>query len=216
MQRVFNLQNIGIETPLNLEGDLRILREEKGLPIVFLFDEHHENLNNCIDKNKENARELIDKGSIKLVGVESFAGGKAWDYDKQTYDELYLDRKFDECFIKLYKSNCILFADCIIKINPNLITGVECWGMMRRIPYDFTEGKKYFGKEIATHHLHKERSKHFIETLFEKRNRLNLDGNLILNCGSNHNTHIEEWINSGEIDEIAKFRANYVRINTID
>ena len=50
---------------------------------------------------------------------------------------------------------------------------------------------------------------------FEEYSRRQLTGNMILNCGGNHNRHIEEWIKSGEIDKIVCGNATFVRINNI-
>lgn len=211
-----NLEGLGIELPSKLLGDLRILRAEKGLPTVFLIDENHDNLNNCIDKNIENATELINKVQVVLVGVESWAGGKSWDPEDQIYSETYSNKKMDDYYAKQYKSDKAKFVNELKNNHSNLIYGVESFGMMHRIGEDFMEGNLYYGTEVSDHPLHKSRSAHFIKTLFENYNYENLKGNLILNCGSNHNTHIEEWVSNGEIDSIANFKANYVRINTIE
>lgn len=212
----YNLQHLGIVLPISLEGNLRILSEEIGLPTVFLFDEHHENLNSCIDKNIENAKELINKGDVVIVGVESLAGGKSWDSEKQRYSENYSNKKMDDYYANIYKSDHAKFINELNINYSKYIHGVESFGMMHRIGEDFLAGKDYYETEIPDHPLHKTRSEHFIRTLFEYYTLKNLKGNLILNCGSNHNAHIEEWVNNNEIDEIVNFRANYIRINTID
>jgi hypothetical protein len=207
MPREYILHDLGIEMPLNLEGDLRILRAEKGLPIVFLFDEHHGDLNSCIDKNIENAIELIDKGNIVIVGVESHTGGKEWNSDDKSYIE-YGGSEKD--YINRIIGNPTKFFDGLSSNEfVNLVKGVECEAFSDELA-------EYKGNlpfiEIP---INITRTKHFIRTLFELREQLNSSGNLILNCGRDHNTHIAEWIDNGEIDNIAGFRANYIRINTI-
>lgn len=211
-----NLSEFGIVEPIEIIGTYDILFFEKDAPIVFLIDENHDNLNNCIAKNIVNAFELIQNVNIAIVGVESLAGGKSWDFENRIYSESYPNKKFDDLFVKRYKSDCTKFADEIKKLNPSIICGVESFGMTHVIEEDFLPGGLFEGKEITDHPLNKERSKHFIKTLFEKRNELGLDGNLILNCGSNHNSDIEEWVNNNEIHSITGFKASYIRLNAID
>jgi len=210
MNKEYDLNNFGINLSISLIGDLKVLRCEADLPTLFLFDENHSNLDNCIYKNILNALELIEKGNIFRVGVESLAGGKSWDSENQEYNEYYFDKKFDDQFVKKYKSQVTTFADELERKFKNLISGVECWGMMENITKDILAGKY---SSAATHPFNIKRSQHFVRTMFERYN-VN-EGNLILNCGSNHNNHIEKWIESGEIDNIAGLRANYIRINTI-
>jgi hypothetical protein len=205
MQRVFNLKDIGIETPLNLGGDLRILRAEKGLPIVFLFDEEHENLNGCIDENIKNAIALISKANVEIIGVESHSGGKQWD---QYYQEYMDDEEFDKSIDNIQVNNSPDFRNGLVKDYEDYLKGVECKGMLDKMECNSKIS-------ITENPLNIERSRHFIQTLFVKRKVLNLKGNLILNCGRDHNTHIADWIANGEIDNIAGFRANYIRIDTI-
>ena len=209
MSKVHDLNNFGINSPVTLIGSIKILRCEEGLPTVFLFDEHHGNLNNCIDKNILNAKELIMNGNVGLVGVESLAGGKSWDHVNQVYSEHYFEKKVDDTFIKGYKSASPQFANEVRKELANGIFGVECWAMTHRIQIDFI-AKKYLG--AADHPLNIKRSEHFIKTLIENYNTTK--GNLILNCGSHHNDHIEKWISTNTIDNLIGIKANYIRTNT--
>lgn len=214
MPREYNLQNLGIEMPLNLQGDLRILRTQIGLPVVFLFDEEHHN-EGCLNNNLRNAIELITKGNIGIIGVESHSGGQVWDSNLRRY--LEVDDEYDYGSIKISPVNTWPNFANGLKNNVNFIYGVECYFMMQKLNDDVLEiGNQYFGKDITEHPYNLERSKHFIRSLFELRAHLHSNGNLILNCGRDHNTHIEEWINTNKIDGISGFRANYVRINTID
>lgn len=209
MSKIHDLNKFGISSPVKLIGEIKILRCEEGIPTIFLFDEHHGNLNNCIDKNILNAKELIKNGNVGLVGVESLAGGKAWDPENQVYSEHYFDKKLDDTFIKTYKSDSPQFANEISKVLANGVCGVECWAMTHRIQKD-SLAEKYLG--AADNPLNIKRSEHFIKTLFANYNTT--IGNLILNCGSHHNDHIEEWISTKTIDSLIGLKANYIRTNT--
>ncbi|HET6225103.1 MAG TPA: hypothetical protein VFF27_02420 [Bacteroidia bacterium] len=206
----YNFMEVGIKSPLNLNGDLQTLRNEAGLPIVFLIDESHDNLNSCINKNIENAIELIKNADVRIIGVESRYGGKLWNEGDEEYEEEN-DNAND------YKGGCTTFEDGLKEEYENYLFGVESFGIMSKIACSFGKGNGLDSiDKISDHHLNKLRSKHFIKTLFEHHQANEVKGNLLLNCGRDHNTHIEEWIKSGEIDEIANHRANYIRINTID
>jgi hypothetical protein len=217
MSKEYDLNNYGIESPVELIGSMTFLKFKKGLPTVFLFDEHHGNLNNCIDKNIVNAIELIEKGDVVLVGVESLAGGKEWDVEIEDYRKDEPNDILYEEFAANWRNNHTKFYDELSVNYEQFIRGVESIGMMDKIEVDLYKVELIQQSEaIKNHHLTKERSKHFLLTLFEIYNSNNLNGNIILNCGSDHNSHIEEWINDNQIDNITNFRANYIRINTID
>ena len=191
-----------------------VLRNEENLPTVFLLDENHDNINNCIDKNVDNAMELIAKANVRIVGVESLAGGKEWDRETQKYAENNYNEKWYEESVKLYKNSCTHFANEVKALYPGYVVGVESIGMMNRVADDYSNN--LHRKETGRHALMATRSAHFIKTLFEQYSSKSDSYNLILNCGSEHNTDIENWINSGEIDEIAGTKANYIRINSIN
>jgi hypothetical protein len=204
-----SLKGLGILQPLNLLGSLEILNEEPNSHIVFLIDEEHHNIN-CIENNVKNAIELIKNADVKIIGVESHSGGKQWD----EYDQVYID---DEHYDYRIVNTCPDFANELSKTYNEYIYGVECEGMLNKIQCNLSvDDNQYFGIPIAEHPLNKERSKHFVQTLFEKRKQLNLKGNLILNCGTNHNTHIAEWIINGEIEQIVGYKSTYIRLNTIE
>lgn len=206
-----NLQRFGIQTPLNLLGDLRFLLEENGLPVVFLIDEHHGNLNGCIDSNIKNAIELIDKANVVLVGVESHYGGFVWDEYERGYTD---EENYSLVSIKTITNTQPKFATSIKDKYPKIVFGVECLGLLNNIEMDYIH-KRVNNIPLPDHPFQRERSKHFIKTLFRIMSKSNLEGNLILNCGRDHNTHIEEWIVSGEIHDIAGFKASYIRLNAI-
>jgi hypothetical protein len=217
MRKKWSFSTIGIETPIELFGNVTILRSGESFHTLFLFDESHDNINDCIDKNIENARILLFSANITLVGVESLAGGKEWDEDDQKYvPDNSNEKYYAEYILKDWKNNCTRFCDELCKSNPQVVVGVESVGMMNKIEVDLYDNNSVDSiKAIKEHPLQVERSRHFISTLFDVFGSRSCCGNIILNCGSDHNNHIEEWIRNGEIDRIAGTKANYVRISTI-
>ena len=214
MKKEYNLSSTGIKHPLELLGILKELRIVENAPVVFLFDENHDNENDCISKNIENAKTLIKSSNVVLIGVESMAGGKEWDTEIEDYRTVNSDIENYGRYAISWTNNCKKFCD-ELKINHgNLIIGVESIGMMDKTETDCydknPQDKKAF---IKNHRVTKLRSMHFIQTLVSYYSTNSLFGNLILNCGSDHNTHIEEWIKKGEIDEIVGLKATYIRIN---
>ncbi len=191
-----------------LNGKSEIIRFEENAPIVFLFDENHDNPNNSIERNIKNAEILIRFANIKIIGVESLAGGVEWDTEKESYiEEVEVDKWYKKTLDE-YSSNCTIFSDEISIKNTQLIYGVESTGMHDKI-FEVQEKPEKINK------LHELRSRHFIKTLSELYTKNDSKGNLILNCGINHNNHIEEWIHNDTIDGVFKVRATYIRINTI-
>jgi hypothetical protein len=205
MKRVIHIDNFQSVSLLQLNGNVKVIRNDPSLPFVFLFDENHDNENECIDKNIENAKELISNTNIEIIGVESLAGGRDWNEDTREYvTDDSNEKYYREVTLKKWKSNCTRFADELSNIYPSLVFGVESVGMMNSI------------EDPNDRIMHQKRSKHFIITLFGIYHDQKLNGNLILNSGSNHNDDIETWILNGEIDAIAGTRSNYVRIDTIN
>lgn len=192
----------------NIVGSIKVLRYEEGLPTIFLIDENHENLNDNITKNVKNAKKLVATSGVTIIGVESHFGGMTFGH--------YLESFYEAPASYQNEIGNPEFANQLILTDPNLVFGVESEGMARKIRcQQSTIGGPYYKKSADKQPLNEERSKHFIKTLFELRTRLAREGNLILNCGLNHNTHIENWINSGEIDDIAGTKVNYIRLNAI-
>lgn len=200
----YNLRNIGIENPLNLCGSIKILTDE--IPTVFLIDEEHHNEKGT-ENNIANAIELITKANVQIIGIESQYGGTYWiEFDEKYSDDDIFDKGKDVSLTNDYT----VFADSLRNNYDKYIYGVESFEIASKLECSKIEG------DIKDHPLNIKRSEHMIRTLFEHRTRNKIEGNLILNCGCNHNTHIQEWFKSGEIDNITKVKANYVRINAID
>ncbi|WP_289028505.1 hypothetical protein [uncultured Algoriphagus sp.] len=212
----FDLSELGIKSKTKLHGKLTIINKNGNGPVVFLFDEHHGNLNDCITRNIENARTLISNCNIELIGVESLAGGIEWDKETEDYvEDDSNERVYKEFTIKGWKNGCTTFSDSLYQDNSGLIIGVESVGMMDKTELDIINSNPEDQNEaIKNHPLTKLRSKHFIQTLLNHYISNNLKGNIILNCGKNHNSHIQEWIETGEINQIVGINAIYVRLNT--
>ncbi|GEM_PF-5456576 len=192
---------------LELEGQFEMVHFEENAPILFLFDEHHGNQNECIDRNIRNAETLIEHTDVQLIGVESHAGGVEWDQHDKKYVTNDLNEKFYRQAVADYRSGCTAFVDGLAQ-HGGLIQGVESEGMI---------GKQHTqGETEGRNPLNELRSRHFIKTLGEEYITRGLEGNLILNCGSEHNNDIVRWINDESIEDIVGFKATYVRINTID
>lgn len=204
MNKEYNLSLVGIDKLLNLSGKIEILYCLKGLPIVFLFDEEHNN-DKCAENNIANAIELILKAKVEVIGVESHFGGRFWDKSENAYDD---DEPYDEGKKELPKNDYPYFADRLRNKYKDYIFGVESFEIASSFELD--------AKGDTTSPLNLMRTEHMVLTLFEHRTRINSNGNLILNCGQNHINHIETWIRNGEIEAIARFKASYLRINTID
>lgn len=203
-----DLSKLSLPLDLQLIGHVQLLKFIKDAPIVFLLDENHGNLNNCINNNIINAEILITKAEIGIVGVESLAGGEEWERDTETYYDQESDRFYFKQ-VSEYVSDCTMFVNGLHPSFTHLLQGVESINILDRIfELPVIEGQR--------HPSHKKRSKHFIKTLFESYSLEKISGNLILNCGIEHNDDIEGWINSNEIDTITEVVASYVRINTIN
>jgi len=205
--KVYDLQKVGLNISIKIIGSLEILLSGTGVPIVFLIDEEHHN-DFCTNSNVLNANELINKADVQIIGVESHSGGKIYDI----YEEKYIT-KYDYGKNSNPVNDYPKFAKEIMKYFPQIIFGVECEGMLDKIHCDLTvNDNQYYGKPIPQHPLNISRSEHFIRTLFELRLHHNIDGNLILNVGGNHNTDIENWIKNGSIESLVNQKACYVRL----
>lgn len=206
-------KDLGLHTNLNLFGSINILNIEPNKPIIFLFDENHD-IEDCINRNIKNAETLIKRANVVIVGLERLPGGKEWNPDSMDYVREM--RSQDNFNPQPYDSHPLhpnhnLFSDWIKNNYPFLLQGVESRGMHDMIDTDCYEGKY----TVENHPLNQERSKHFIQTLFDAYSSRGLNGNMILNCGLQHNNDIENWISSEEITDITGRKASFIRINTI-
>lgn len=186
-----------------LSGVVRLIKYEDGAPVIFLFDENHDNPNSSIEKSIENAKMLINEANIILVGVESLAGGSYWDNVSECYEE-DPDKHYRED-VRKFTNGCTTFADGVNKFGESLIVGVESVEIHYRVSgVDENERMR----------LHELRTKHFIKTLLEEYRNQGGSGNMILNCGMDHNSRIEKWVENGGVDEMTNSQFTYVRINT--
>ncbi len=184
-------------------GDLHILLPGRGVPVVFLIDETH--APDCINQNLLNAKELIDHCGVSFAGVESLYGGYKWD---DCYHHRYT-QEFDRGDNPTAANEYPQFAEGIRKLGvPPL--GVECRGLSNELECDLTDNPP--PPPIKDRAFNIARSKHFIRTLFQLRSKHSLGGNLILNAGGNHNSHIANWIQDGTVESMAGEKAAYVRL----
>jgi len=197
----YDLTSVGLAKSVNVLGNLTILKSGKDGPVLFLIDERHEP--DCIEQNVFNARALVAGCNVSFAGVESEYGGYEWDQ----YDEKYLDR-CDPGNRGVRANDYPGFASELKNSNV-IVFGVECHGLSGALERVKSEQKLL---EVGNHPLNVARSEHFIRTLFQLRLAHRLDGNMILNVGGNHNTHIAQWIGDGSIETKAGQKAAYVRL----
>ena len=191
-----------IETLMELCGSMKVLLSEPDAPIVFLIDERHKHVEST-DENIANARVLVRDADVTLIGVESHEGGCKWDDLAGDYSKWDYHNGEDAQAINDWPN----FADAMRR-SAWKVVGVECSYLFDQQQGDFL----FSNTQIQENRLNPDRSKHFIRTLLDLRSRNNLMGNLILNAGSEHQNHIEEWINDGTIESIAGQKASYVRL----
>jgi hypothetical protein len=200
---VYDLYDFGIKYQIRILGGLVKLTSAEVAPIVFLLDETH--AVECIQQNLENSKELIKHCGISFAGVESHVGGLKWDdcYRHQYTTEF--DNGINVTPINEYPQ----FADGLRNLGLPVF-GVECQGLSNELECDLLD--KPDDGPIANRQFNLARSEHFIRTLFRMRDEHGLHGNMILNVGGNHNTHISNWIRDGSIETKVGQKAAYVRL----
>ncbi len=199
----YDLRDLGIEQPIRILGNLLKLSSERATPVVFLVDETH--AVDCIRQNIENSKELMEYCGIAFAGVESHTGGFKWD---DCYQHTYTG-EFDSGENLTPVNSYPQFAEGLRRLGLPVF-GVECQGLSNELECDLIDNPS--GGPIASRQLNLARSEHFIRTLFQMRDKHGLDGNMILNVGGNHNTHICNWIQDGSIEARVGHRAAYVRL----
>lgn len=195
------LHKIGDNENLNIIGSVKVLQLIPNTPIVFLIDEIHDNLE-MIQINVTNAIELINNANVRIIGVESHLGGQEWDPERK----IYYEDEYDNSFKIVGSAN---FANALIPEYNSYMYGVEGNEIFNKVFVDLSKG---LFNDVTEHPLNEMRSKHFVKTIID-RWKINPSCNIILNCGMDHNTHIEEWINSGSIDNFVGFKASFIRLN---
>jgi len=199
------LQKYGMAEPIKVFGAVTQLLPRRNVPIIFLIDENHGSVK-CIEQNLANAGELVQKAAVTLIGVESRYGGQEWDDSEGSYKRSY------DAGDKLVAANtCTTFADRMSS-SAAKVRGVECFGLVGQMECESLPGGSWHGKPIKDHPLNEIRSEHFVRTVLELRSSLRLTGNIILNAGGNHNSHIEGWVRDGTIEAKARQEAAYVRV----
>lgn len=202
-----DLRIYGIPEPVDLVGNVAPVFAVQNLPIVFLLNENH-SIPDCIQQNVANARELVRNANVTLVGVESHQGGCEWD----DYDECYYNpERFNPGTDPHPVSEHPEFANSL-RDSGATVVGVECLGMANKEHCDFAPGGQWHGRAERDHPLNRSRSEHFLKTLFELWRRNGGAGNVILNAGGDHISHIEDWIKDGTAERIAGQKATYLHI----
>lgn len=199
----YHLQEYGIAGPIKIVGALTKLLPKSDVPIVFLIDETHEA--ECIAQNTAIADVLVEQCNVSLIGVESRTGGFKWDdiyHHDYTSD---FDCGEDSTPINDWPG----FAEHMSRSRVKVV-GVECQGLSNELECDLMDNPP--PPPIKDRKFNVLRSEHFIRTLFQLRRHYNLTGNLILNVGGNHNSHIASWITNQTIDTKAGQGAAYVRL----
>ena len=167
------------------------------------MDETHEA--ECIRQNIANAKELIQKCNISLIGVESHLGSYLWD-DCFTHD---YTTDFDNGENLMPVNTYPEFADQL-RIFGVPIVGVECQGLANELECNLVDAPN--GEPLGERPFNIKRSEHFLRTLFQLYAQRRLSGNLILNIGGNHNSHIENWILTGTVVKISEREVTFIRL----
>ena len=177
------------------------------MPVVFLIEENH-SICECIKQNIVNAQVLVQKAQVTLIGVESHQGGRQWDdYSGKYKDTFDMGENLEPV------NDSPKFANSMRSSRAKVL-GVECLGMLNQEQCDLATDDLWKGKPAKEHPFNQQRSEHFVRTLLELRSRHHLTGNLILNAGGDHISHIASWINDGTIERRARQKATYVRVRS--
>ena len=163
-----DLTAVGIANPVAIDGSVSIAAANPGTPILFLLQEHHATLA-TIQENIDNAQELINTANVDLIGAESHSADE--DIDQLTRI-----------------NNQPAFADHFSQ-QATRIVGIEYRDVFNHLDQD-TSTDAWGGVTVRTHPLNIVRSFAFVGSLFRTRNFDALTGNIILNAGGEHVSHI--------------------------
>ncbi len=185
----------------------RVLRTNPGAPTLFLLDEFH-HCDACTDDNVRIADRLFKSG-VRLAGVEGFNGGREWVYHGQQQPH-YTERVVSgdvrgTCGISDYPR----FAEQLLELALPVV-GVDCAGMCDQAEVEMYEGTWKTGR----HPNHHRRSLHFVATLFATARAEGVTGDLLLNCGAEHNADIETLARSREPLPADWPNWNYIRVRS--
>jgi hypothetical protein len=185
----------------------RQLRVVDGSPTIYLIDEYH-HCKSCIDDNIVIAKKLFQSGVV-IAGVEGYEGGMEYDEYDRKYKSMRCNADISE---STRIGDCPDFAKTLHSCGL-LTVGVDCRGLANEIEVDVYEGRCK-SDEVSKHPNQFRRSEHFIRTLLDEVRKRNLDGDLILNCGSNHNEDIEKIVSGVSPLPQGWPNFNYVRIRS--
>jgi hypothetical protein len=147
-------------------------------PIVFIFDEYHHDVNSTSD-NLELAASLIARHSLTLIGVEGYPS--PYDPCDESVDPSYARWSPARFPRRQSLATDVQFAEGI-RANNVPIVGVENENLFCQLGADIDR--------IDDDPINIHRSESFVLSLFWERKERTLDGDLMLNCGSNHGYHI--------------------------
>lgn len=168
-------------------------------PVLVIFDEHHGTAA-AIDESIALAKQLISRLGVKIVGVEGFA----------CRNDPYTGQK---CHPGQRATAIVPGAECLTD-NMRFAYGiVGCGAVVVGV-----DSEGYYceldlcGKPVANMPQNVARSECFVTSLFEERSAQELDGALILNCGSNHGEHIMDFARGSRPRPADWPTATYVRL----
>jgi hypothetical protein len=194
-----DLNHLGIEHVLQIEGTLTEVNTAPNQPIVFLIDESHGHAPS-IGENIANVQQLIDHANVRLIGVESHhpsdmgIGDQASDLVEATFANHFNDLPG------------VVVAEQDEMLNVRGVESRELFELMEQDTVDIPEADR------AVYPVNYLRSYYFLLALFRHRRRLELDGNLVLNAGRNHIDHIRQLVAQGGAQQLAGTAASYIHI----
>ena len=169
-----------------------------GRPTLYLIDEyHHDDLST--DANIKWVSSWIDPGEA-LIGVEGFSGG-------EDYHPLLALHKDSERPVGLERQigGYPRFAHALSEKGYR-VEGVDS----ESIQEDILENPMDSAESLSRDPRHESRSKHFVETLLIRANELQEFGDLVLNCGAEHNDDVEKFIYAKSVPDLANYNVRRV------
>lgn len=185
-----------------------VLRSTPGAPTLFLLDEFH-HCDACTDDNARIADSLFSSG-VCLVGVEGFEGGREWVYHNQ--QPQYSQRVVSDVVSRTTGiSDYPRFAQKLLDLSRPVV-GIDCAGLCDQVEVEMYEGT--WLPSMGRHPNHHRRSLHFVGTLFAAATARRVSGDLLLNCGAEHNADIERIVRGPGPLPSDWLDWNYVRIRS--
>ncbi len=185
-----------------------VLRVKVAAPTLFLLDDFH-HCDTCTDDNVQIALDLFKQG-VCLAGVEGFEGGREWLYHDQQpgySDSVVSDAVGTVPGIGDYPRFALALRAAALPV-----VGVDCAGMCDQVLVDAYDGT--WPASAGRHPNHRLRSTHFVSTLLVAAQARGLTGDLLINCGAEHNSDIATVVGSAGQLPPGWPDWNYVRIRS--